>query len=576
VAGDTWVGLDPSFKQYAYVSGVNFTREVPYDVNSFLNQLLGTATVNETGSYVTGLNASLISSEIDAYRTQVRSYLEVNMPDATLGEVLGERSILKKEYGILPMLPPYNVLSVYGEYSEVPDELRHKLTFELYDISLFGYSQSFSYTAYPPELAGKRITLSYLGATPSDEELIAQYVNETVLPAYLINLKPVLRIDGNAIVNGSSVGMGYQQEFDLTLEAPYGTETAQKIVFAGAYYAVGLDLQTMPSQLMNKSALNFENIIAQNLTVVKTDDVTGEFLYSTAVSYFFEFDSLLDFVQRSFKVIDLRDVSLAIVSGDINVSYSLWGTPYEAGPAGSFSIDVPRMVHSPFAVIADGNLTRNFMLVEGYLSSAMEHHVFEMLLREYNVTAVSTVKVLQVANEAGIPIFRITRENLDEILPQLQHKQTVKNDIENAVYSGMVVTVPKTEITFGNWTGSGYVVEDPETGAAAFAISGRLSGGITFASMLALVLVICAPWLGLLGLICRVMVTLVRALEKIEKRFPEPGQNALATFGIFCGLMLTGIIGVLLWAFALPVIAWAVGSIMSLIWKILLEFVLDP
>jgi hypothetical protein len=43
----------------------------------------------------------------------------------------------------------------------------------------------------------------------------------------------------------------------------------------------------------------------------------------------------------------------------------------------------------------------------------------------------------------------------------------------------MVVIAQKNQITYNNWTGTGYIVLDPDTGAGAYMISGGLSGGST-------------------------------------------------------------------------------------------------
>ena len=58
----------------------------------------------------------------------------------------------------------------------------------------------------------------------------------------------------------------------------------------------------------------------------------------------------------------------------------------------------------------------------------------------------------------------------------LQIKMNDKVDITNAVNAGKKVIISKTEVTQGNWTGAGYIVLDPTTGAAGYQISGGLSG----------------------------------------------------------------------------------------------------
>lgn len=54
------------------------------------------------------------------------------------------------------------------------------------------------------------------------------------------------------------------------------------------------------------------------------------------------------------------------------------------------------------------------------------------------------------ANDQGIPIYTVNQANIATILPQLQIDQQVKTDIQNAVNSGKVVMVSKTNINF-NW-----------------------------------------------------------------------------------------------------------------------------
>ncbi len=85
------------------------------------------------------------------------------------------------------------------------------------------------------------------------------------------------------------------------------------------------------------------------------------------------------------------------------------------------------------------------------------------------------------ANEAGIPIFTVSSKNIDQVLPQLQVSEYVKTDIQNAVNKGHIVTIPKSNITLNDWNGTGYVVLEPDTGAAAYMISGGMAGGATTA-----------------------------------------------------------------------------------------------
>jgi hypothetical protein len=104
----------------------------------------------------------------------------------------------------------------------------------------------------------------------------------------------------------------------------------------------------------------------------------------------------------------------------------------------------------------------------------MEHGIWEELLDR---DGVSSIKILEEANRLGIPIYTVTNRNIDQVLPLLQVSKMVKTDITNAVNRGRIVTIPQTEVTIGEWQGAGYIVLDPESGAAAYMIGGGIAGG---------------------------------------------------------------------------------------------------
>jgi hypothetical protein len=138
------------------------------------------------------------------------------------------------------------------------------------------------------------------------------------------------------------------------------------------------------------------------------------------------------------------------------------------------------------------------MLNSGSNSSALEHSVPEQFISapDNPVQGISAVKALKIASDQGIPIYTITATNINTILPQLQLDGGTIADIQNAVNAGKVVTASKTEITFNGWTGCGYIIIDPSTGAGAYMISGGMNGAIlliTIAIMLLILLIFYAP-----------------------------------------------------------------------------------
>ena len=105
--GDTWIPLDASFKQYAYTQGMDIKTAVPFDAQTFIDQIKNTATINEAQGYVTNVNSLLIQQTMHDYQSRVQNYISQNYPNATVGDVLGKKEIIKQEFPYLLGTLPY-------------------------------------------------------------------------------------------------------------------------------------------------------------------------------------------------------------------------------------------------------------------------------------------------------------------------------------------------------------------------------------------------------------------------------------------------------------------------------------
>ena len=120
--GDTWIPLDASFKQYTYTQGIDIASAVPFDAQSFANQIQSTATTNPDGS-VTNVNSAYVQQTMQDYQTQVQNYIQQNYPNATVGDVIGKKEIIQQNYPILLGTLPYKTVQVGSEFATVPDNL---------------------------------------------------------------------------------------------------------------------------------------------------------------------------------------------------------------------------------------------------------------------------------------------------------------------------------------------------------------------------------------------------------------------------------------------------------------------
>ena len=56
------------------------------------------------------------------------------------------------------------------------------------------------------------------------------------------------------------------------------------------------------------------------------------------------------------------------------------------------------------------------------------------------------------------------------------NSEIAMSEIQNALAAGKEVTVHQSPITQSGWTGSGYIITGPATGAGAYKISGGANG----------------------------------------------------------------------------------------------------
>ncbi|MEK9150277.1 MAG: transglutaminase domain-containing protein [Candidatus Desantisbacteria bacterium] len=500
-----WVPLDPSFKQYNYTEGTDLSTLVPFDGEAFVEEIKGSATINENEGYVTGIDYALIQQRINEYRTNIENYLNAHL-ETTIDDLMGTKTIKRQNFGILFTTMPCNVISTNNRYSEIPDSLRHKIQFSVSNESIFEEEAGLSYTLNIPELAGKRITLSYIPATPEDEAIINSYLPQgssiqpedfpTNLPAYLFSLKPELKIEGITKAVGGQIGMGQDQTFAMNFIEP-GKGVVDSVVndiIAGEFYGVGLDVGKVSRSLLEERKAKLESIKTSMETnpegTYSKDDFLGEILYIAGLGYFHELDLINEVQAKRFNVVAIRFPSEVIVSMNLNVSY-IFGLPNMAKISG-IGIDVDRDIYAVLPMDGNNARIKDFMVSAGMAGSALEHGILEQLFStpENPVEALSAVKALTIANNQGIPIYTINSSNINQILPNLQVSSGVKTDIQNAINAGKVVTVSKTNITYKGWTGVGYIVMDPETGAAAYLITGGTAGAFAIIVAVAFALIL--------------------------------------------------------------------------------------
>jgi len=200
-------------------------------------------------------------------------------------------------------------------------------------------------------------------------------------------------------------------------------------------------------------------------------------LYAGALSYFAANDVNLKMLNKGKQALAYRQPSLGTFSTSLNPIYS-FGVPRQVEMSG-IRVDMDAVAQSLWARNNDVQIANAIGQQVGMMTSAWEHRIPEMLFtnEENPGEAVSAVKALAIASAEGQRIYQVTQENVNAVLPVLNISSEVKDEIRASIAASKVATVSQNNITVGSWTGVGYIIADPDTGAGAYRISGGSNGG---------------------------------------------------------------------------------------------------
>lgn len=443
--GNAWVPLDPAFKQTAVTPGQDVLAAMGYNNDVFL------------ANYISTFHSL---SPIEKLVADIQTWLSANQPGTTEQQVERLAALSPQSLGLLPASLPFDVRTVSSRFSELEDSKRYKVSFQLYN----GATSFIDYSTNLSQIAGHRVNIDYIGATPVDQAVIDAHGGIFETPPNLVNLKPRLKLDGAVLVTSTnSIGMGRTHSSDLRFTQPTGASNVQPLVqnsiTAGNTQAIGFDtfLDANDATLFGTSGTS----------------LLESLLFSNAVTYLNRVDRGQEKAEALLRMVSTQDVSEAIVESAVAVTTS-FGVPVTFSATGLI-VDADRRIVGPFQVNGDHSKEIPYMLLTGYDGSIMENRLFE---DTYDQPAVSTVKILELASDQGIPVYRIVT-SIAADAPGLSQPASVVSAINAALAQGHVVIIPRTPITVTNWSGTGYIDLTPTTGAAGYIISGGIGSGVS-------------------------------------------------------------------------------------------------
>ncbi len=551
-SADSWIALDPSYKQYDYLQGLDVVSIAGIDPQKLADQFAASGTVNETEGWVSGLDPTILENAQTQAQQALETYISDNLPNPTVGDVIGGRKTIIQDAPVLPAGLPYRPLVVGARYASLPNALRHRLEIG------FGTGSS----AMPDEpvvldwsrVNNHKLTLSFRAATSADEQALQSLLPDgqitdasqlpQSIPAYLVQVVPELRLDGKLVKSGAPMALGEDLNLNYTLIDPTrGSVRFNSPVVAGSYLSIGTAGGAISPAVLDalkarvkatKSTLESQN--PDLIGALTREDMLGDLFYAGSLGYFAEYAGLAYLAGLGQGLHHELAPSIGTYGYVPSVDY-FFGFPLEISPGG-IEMDMDQVARFNGGDGYTPDVRKAFNIETGVLASALEHTIPEQMFvtADNPGEAISAVKAVGKATTLGQRIYEITADNQAETLPNIRHDSGTMAEIRSALNVGMDVITHADSVSVPGWSGSGYIILDPLTGDGAYKISNGENGGFYFAGVLLgaafllLTMAFTAAWFidpivnvvvvaGMLSIVTfvSIMVTLEQVLDPNQK-----------------------------------------------------------
>lgn len=526
---NAWVSLDASYKQYTHSPGMDLQAAVPLDAQGLLNAAQQGASVNAAQGWVQHLNQAAVQSQLNAYQSRLRTHLQTQAPNASVGDVIGRQIIPQVAPSVLSGVAPLPLASNASttRTASLPSALRHQFQYTLSDP--WG-NEVLSVQAPVAQLAGQRLTLSYTPASQADADLIASYLPTpnpdgsalrpeqlpSSLPGYLIRVLPRISLNGQVLAQGQTPltlgedlqGMGGfttladATQWDLSPDASHVAGQASAIGISAAGISPGQLTQLKDRLSQTQATLQAAQANPQNastlLQTLSGEQLSGDLLTATLWAWFAQAESHQRLSQNAAGVISLPGLSYGLFHAVVQPVKSFGVIRQVKFPG--VNMDIGHQRHITWAKDHDEQKWIAYNRLRGQHLSALEHAVPERFFNNPSQCnadgtatptaglpncprGISSVSALQIAANQGQRIYTLTpavyNANPNIVQTDLNgHSARTQTRVQEALANGLEVTIHQSPITQDGWSGAGYIIIDPQTGAGAYEIEGGARGSI--------------------------------------------------------------------------------------------------
>lgn len=420
-------------------------------------------------------------SDINAFKTAVS---DSDFADPNSAFSFSGRAIVQKSIKKLPNSPAYINIKEKEVASDICDSkviLRDKATFSI-------GSESKEY--YAPYLYVNDLTIGYT-FNPNDLELMEMLgfphpdsvyglINAYYITGVRFDASPAIYINNKIDYTwNEATSVVQSNDLKITVFSSGITLDYEKTIDCGSINAFQFDFQNISPQEIMTSYANMpsEDVVGNiDTTKFRDSDCLKNYLTLMGAMYFSEFDIQNKIISSSLDVRQEKLLSFGVFTYNADIKAAKetdYGATFDE--TGSIEVDILDNTYIQKSYTGNKEDENSFHFLSGLASSYLESEIVEQFTGEM---AVSTVSVLEAAMDMDVPINCINSQNINR-LNDFKLYDEDKAIIRQAVSTGSYVIVPERNITINSWTGTGYIIQNDDTGELTFKISGALNGGAT-------------------------------------------------------------------------------------------------
>ncbi|MGW1887712.1 transglutaminase domain-containing protein [Streptomyces sp. NPDC001970] len=461
-----WVRLDASLKPLKFIKPLGLAKVT--GATTF-KQLAASTSVDPDYPAVTGVDADKLQAVQDQWREKLLAKLqEMARQGATIGDAIGGTVAAVPSKSRFTG-PPGPITRLVSRTADIPAADYHFVRLTV--------ANQTTITVPTYRMATQRLTIAYVPASAADAKTINDNGGLVNVAPYLVDLRPVIYLNGNKQITGDPITMGQFQSVVVSLSDPAGgVRTYTHSVAAGTYANVGISTGSETGDTLVGREASFRSTYQrlQDGADVDFENVIGAVLDGHAQQYYLMVDAFNASTSHQ------RNVRMASPPRELLMMF-MPAFQYSGDTAIStlgvgMLMDAQGMVYSSVSRTGNTQGAVDTMLQSGLMGSQLESGIFEAteLTR-----SVSTVELHRQALAQQIPLAALNPSNADTVSAKLNLSQVDRDFIASAARNGSAVIATTSPVTYGRWTGSAWATLDPRTGATGSLIHGGLFGGGT-------------------------------------------------------------------------------------------------